>query len=110
MKDQPEVPPSGAVSPAESSDRDERRLVAAAVRLLMRLPRAARWGLIAAALAGGAELSGGLDAGLEMLFGSMAEVPEVRQDSRIDAPSSRARRPDLRLERADMEALDGAGR
>jgi hypothetical protein len=91
----PEVPPDRP-EPL-SSDRDERRLVMAAVRLLMRLPRVARWGLLAAALGGAAEASGGLDAVLDALLSTPA--PEVR-------PPDRAHRPDLRLERADLEALD----
>jgi hypothetical protein len=82
-----------------SSDRDERRLVAAAVRLLMRLPRVARYGLLALALAGGAELSG-LDP-IDLLFG---EDAELEPDS-VRKPN-RSHLPDLRLERADKEALD----
>ena len=82
------------------SDRDERRLVAAAVRLLMRLPRVARYGLLALALAGGAEVTGGTDLLIDTLIGDPAEV---------EVPSAktpnRAHRPDLRLERADLEAL-----
>lgn len=78
------------------SDRDERRLVAAAVRLLMRLPRVARYGLLALALGGAAEVSGGLDAVLDVF---LAPAPvELRQPDR-------SHRQELRLERADAEEL-----
>jgi hypothetical protein len=91
VQDGPEDP----VTP-ESSDRDERRLIAAVVRGLMRLPRAARYGLLALALGGAAEMSGGVDAVLKAL---LEQSPvEVHQPDR-------AHRPDLRLERAEQEAL-----
>lgn len=94
----PEIPPEQV---AESSDRDERRLVATVVRLVMRLPRAARWALLAAALAGAGDATGVDDALLEAIFSS----PPVEVTPR--APS-RATKPDLRLERADLEALNEA--
>ena len=97
MTEEPKVPPAVSAE-LGGSDRDERRFVAAAVRLLMRLPRVARYGLLALALGGAAEVSGGVDVVLEALL-----APEP---VRVEAPS-RAHRPDLRLERADMEALDG---
>ena len=101
MSEEPKVPPcseptgsfrnAGAAarldpSEPQSSDRDERRLVAAAVRLLMRLPRVARYGLLALALAGGAEMTGGVDAVLGALL-----TPE---------PVA------VRYERSDSEALE----
>lgn len=103
MTEQPKVPPQGVSGPQGrelgGSDRDERRMVAAAVRLLMRLPRAARWGLLALALAGAGDLSG-LD---DVLLRALLEPAPV--ELRDERPS-RAERPDLRLERADQEALD----
>ena len=107
MTQQPEVPrPCGepvsrenkAFMAAEGRNyKDERRLVAAAVRVLMRLPRAARYGLLALALGGAAEVSGGLDALLDPFF---------TYDPLEGERPSRAYRPDLRLERADQEEID----
>lgn len=85
----------------QSSDRDERRLVASIVRLVLRLPRSARWVLIAGAIAGGAELSGGTDGLIDLLIGKDAELPHNSANQ-----PNRSHRPDLRLERADAEALD----
>ena len=93
MKDEPKVPQE--CEPV-SSDRDERRLVAAAVRLLMRLPRVARYGLLALAVGGAAEFSGGIDLLLE---------PFMRYDPVEVRRPDRSHRPDLRLERADAEAV-----
>lgn len=89
-----------AADQVQSSDRDERRLVATVVRLVMRLPRYARWGLLAAALAGAGDLSGMDDVILRALFApAPVEVPDrVRQPDR-------SYRDELRLERADGEAL-----
>ena len=101
MNEGPEVPGSPrnvGQAPQGASDREERRLVAAAVRLLMKLPRAARWALLVGALAGGAEVTGGVDAVLEALL-----APEPVE---VPAEPSRSHRPELRLERADAEALD----
>lgn len=94
-----EVPQQPAVTPPQSSDRDERRIVATVVRLVMRLPRLARYGLLLAALGGASEL-GGLDV-LDMFISDVVEAPEAPQQ-----PPSRAQDPALRLERADLEALE----
>jgi len=93
MTEQPKVPQE---CEPMSSDRDERRVIASVVRLVMRLPRVARYGLLAAALGGAAEVSGGLDAVLDSLF--TYDPVEVRRPDR-------SHRPDLRLERADAEAI-----
>lgn len=100
MTREPEVPApavTGDIYEAcpEPADRDERRLIGAALRLLLRLPRVARWGLIAAALAGAGDLTGLNDAVADLLAGPGPGV---------HAPD-RAHRPDLRLERSDAEAL-----
>jgi hypothetical protein len=81
----------------EDEQRDERRIVASIVRLLMRLPRVARYGMLALALGGAAEFSGGLDSVLDALF--RYDPVEVQRPTR-------SHRPDLRLERADREELD----
>lgn len=123
MKKEPEVPPpavSGDIYEPEpeaspgrcvfiygddrkveslgGSDRDERRLVAWTVRLVMRLPRLARWGLLAAALAGAGEFCGLSDTVLNAFLSP--DPVDVRQ-------TDRSWRQDLRLERADGEALHG---
>jgi hypothetical protein len=97
---EPKVPP--AVEPvnvgqALSSDRDERRLIASLVRLLMRLPKTTRYALLGLAVAGGAEFSGLIDVILEPLY--TYDPVEVRRPDR-------SHRADLRLERADAEELD----
>lgn len=81
------------VGQALGSDRDERRLIAAAVRLLMRLPRAARYGLLALGIAGGADLSGLDTTLLDALF---APSPVVVHKHHADP----------RGERLDQEAID----
>lgn len=87
MTDEPEVP-----TPGVSGDREERRLVAAVVRLVMRLPRVARWGLLAAALGAAGDATGLDDAVLRSIFST-------------DPPAVHRRAPDLDRERADAEAL-----
>ncbi len=100
MTDEPKVPQEceqvRRPNPLDQTLGDERRLVAAAVRLLMRLPRVARYGLVALALGGAAEVSGGLDLLLEPLF--------THDPVEVERPS-RSHRPDLRLERADQEGI-----
>lgn len=87
----PLPPPHPREQVPESSDRDERRLIAGLVRLVMRLPRVARYGLLVAALGGAGELGGIFD-----------PAPAPTRPG-----PSRAQDPALRLERVDRDQLEG---
>lgn len=85
-------------SPAPEKGLSDSGVIAMLIRRLAALPRKVRFALIGFLFAGAADMTGAVDALLEALLAP--DEVELHQPTR-------ANRPDLRLERADGESLDG---
>lgn len=99
MTEEPKLPAEPAVTPVPTGLNETgvlARILAVLLKLLLRLPPMARYGLIAALVAGLTDVSGVDDAVLDSIF-KQAEVEVHKPD--------RSHQPELRLERADAEAL-----